>query len=60
MPIKILNGIDVDNGVLYTDTSNNRVGINTSSPQVPLEVKHGGAFIDEIIRIVGELSLIHI
>ena len=42
MSIKFLNGIDVDNGVLYTDTSNNRVGINTSSPQVPLEVKYTG------------------
>ena len=33
MAINFLSGIDVDNGVLYTDTSNNRVGINTSSPQ---------------------------
>ncbi len=55
MSIKFLNGIDVDNGVLYTDTSNNRVGINTSSPQVPLEVKYTGT-IDEIVRIVGAAS----
>ena len=55
MSIKFLNGIDVDNGVLYTDTSNNRVGINTSSPQVPLEVKYTGS-VDEIIRIVGTAS----
>jgi hypothetical protein len=56
MSIKILNGIDVDNGVLYTDTSNNRVGINTSSPQVPLEAKYTGT-IDEIVRIVGTLCI---
>ena len=55
MSIKFLNGIDVDNGVLYTDTSNNRVGINTSSPQVPLEAKYTGT-IDEVIRIVGAAS----
>ena len=55
MSIKFLNGIDVDNGVLYTDTSSNRVGINTSSPQVPLEVKYTGS-VDEIIRIVGTAS----
>ena len=55
MSIKILNGIDVDNGVLYTDTSNNRVGINTSSPQVPLEAKYTGT-TDEILRIVGTAS----
>jgi hypothetical protein len=55
MSIKFLNGIDVDNGVLYTDTSNNRVGINTSNPQVPLEAKYTGT-TDEIIRIVGPAS----
>ena len=55
MSIKFLCGIDVDNGVLYTDTSNNRVGINTSSPQVPLEAKYTGT-VDEIIRIVGPAS----
>ena len=55
MAINFLSGIDVDNGVLYTDTSNNRVGINTSSPQVPLEVKYTGT-VDEIVRIVGVAS----
>ena len=38
MSIKFLNGIDVDNGVLYTDTTNNRVGIGTISPAVKLQV----------------------
>lgn len=38
MPIKILNGIDVDNGVLFTDTANERVGIGTASPDYKLEV----------------------
>jgi hypothetical protein len=39
MSIKILNGIDVDNGVLYTDTVNDRVGIGTTSPDAPLHIK---------------------
>jgi hypothetical protein len=38
MPIKILNGIDVDNGVLFTDTDNDRVGIGTASPGQKLDV----------------------
>jgi len=32
MSIKYLCGIDVDNGLLYTDTANDRVGIGTTSP----------------------------
>ena len=32
MAINFLSGIDVDNGVLYTDTANNRVGVNQTSP----------------------------
>jgi len=32
MAINFLSGIDVDNGVLYTDTTNNRVGVNQTSP----------------------------
>lgn len=44
MSIKILNGIDVDNGVLYTDTANNRVGIGTASPDHKLDVDGGAQF----------------
>ena len=39
MAINFLSGIDVDNGVLYTDTANNRVGINTNSPTEVLDVR---------------------
>jgi len=41
MSIKFLNGIDVDNGVLYTDTTNNRVGVGTASPGAKLDVASG-------------------
>ena len=44
MPIKILNGIDVDNGVLFTDTANDRVGIGTTSPSHKLDVDGGAQF----------------
>jgi len=38
MPIKFLNDVAVDSSVLYVDTINDRVGIGTDSPDVPLEV----------------------
>lgn len=38
MSIKYLCGIDVDNGLLYTDTANDRVGIGTASPTRKLQV----------------------
>jgi hypothetical protein len=39
MSIKYLCGIDVDNGLLYTDTANDRVGIGTTSPSRLLTLK---------------------
>lgn len=38
MAIKFLNTVAVDTDVLYVDTTNDRVGINTTSPAVPLHV----------------------
>ena len=38
MPIKFLNDVAVDTSVLYVDTINNRVGIGTTNPRVPLQV----------------------
>jgi len=38
MPIKFLNDVAVDTSVLYVDTTNDRVGIGTTSPDVKLEV----------------------
>ena len=36
--LSVLGDFSVDNNVLYVDTTNNRVGINTSSPEVAFEV----------------------
>lgn len=41
--------------VVHLDEPNNRIGINTNSPQVPLEAKYTGT-VDEIVRIVGTAS----
>ena len=38
MAIKFLNTVAVDTDVLFVDTTNNRVGIGTTSPLVELEV----------------------
>ena len=38
MAINFLSGIDVDNGVLYTDTTNDRVGIGETNPAQKLHV----------------------
>lgn len=45
MAINFLSGIDVDNGVLYTDTANDRVGIGTTSPALKLEVEGGDGLL---------------
>jgi len=41
--------------VVHLDETNSRMGINTNSPQVPLEAKYTGTE-DEIVRIVGAAS----
>jgi hypothetical protein len=46
MAINFLSGIDVDNGVLYTDTTNDRVGIGTTSPGATFHVSGGAIRID--------------
>jgi len=38
MPIKFLNDVAVDTSVLYVDTTNDRVGIGTASPEQKLHV----------------------
>ena len=38
MAIKFLNTVAVDTDVLYVDTSNDRVGIGTTSPDNRLEI----------------------
>ena len=47
MAINFLSGIDVDNGVLYTDTTNNRVGVGTNSPGATFHVSGGAIRIDD-------------
>jgi len=44
MAINFLSGIDVDNGVLYTDTANNRVGIGTTSPTALLTLESNNPY----------------
>ena len=41
MAIKFLNTVQVDTDVLYVDAANDRVGIGTASPQVPLHIDIG-------------------
>ena len=38
MAIQFLNDLNVDNGTLYVDTINSRVGVNVSSPQTDFQV----------------------
>ena len=42
--------ITFDEGTLHVDATNNRVGVGTTSPQRPLEVKETG---DSLIRVEG-------
>jgi hypothetical protein len=42
MAIQFLNAINVDNGVLYTDVVNNRLGIGTTAPGYTLDVDGTG------------------
>ena len=49
MAIKFLNTVAVDTNVLFVDTTNNRVGINTASPARALQVGDGST--DESIGV---------
>jgi hypothetical protein len=52
-------GLNVDSGVLYVDSTNNRVGINNVTPTVPLEVT-GNSLLDGDVTITGLLAAGHI
>ena len=52
-------GLNVDSGVLYVDSTNNRVGINNVTPTVPLEVT-GDSLLDGDVTITGLLEAAHI
>ena len=45
MPIKFLNDVAVDTSVLYVDTTNDRVGIGTTSPSAKLHAEGDGSII---------------
>ena len=47
MAINFLSAIAVDSDVLYTDTTNNRVGIGTTSPGAKFHVSGGAIRIDD-------------
>ena len=42
MAIQFLNNVNADNGVLYVDAVNNKVGIGTTNPQRKLSIENGG------------------
>lgn len=48
--------LNVDSGTFYIDGTNNRVGIGTTSPTVPLEVSATGAGIKNIINVKPGIS----
>jgi hypothetical protein len=56
------NNLTVNNGDLFVDTSNNRVGINTTSPTATLDVNgsglfESGLFVDNITSISSNLNI---
>jgi len=51
----INDNLNVDSGVLYVDATNNRVGVNTVSPSVDLQVG-GTIFGNTIIAVNGDLG----
>ena len=52
--VNIANDLSVDSGVLFVDVSANEVGINTTSPAAPLDVRgDGGVMIRTTTNNVG-------
>lgn len=43
--------LDVDNGLLYTDQTNNRVGVNTSAPSASLDVRDSTSGDHDIVKL---------
>lgn len=52
-------GLNVDSGTLYVDSTNNRVGINDTTPSVALDVTGDGAF-SGTLDVTGTLTAPHI
>jgi hypothetical protein len=51
-----LTGLTVDTNVLYVDATNNRVGINTTTPSVALDVT-GSANISSNLVVTGDITI---
>jgi len=50
-----IDSLNVDSGLLFTDTTNNRVGINNTSPTVDLDVT-GNAAVSGDLTVSGTIS----
>ena len=51
--------LNVDSGVLYVDPTNNRVGVNITSPTVALEVS-GASKINGALTVTGNTTLVNV
>jgi hypothetical protein len=49
------NRTNINNGVLYVNAENGRVGINTVSPNLSLEVQ-GNAYVSSTLEVIGGLT----
>lgn len=54
----ISKGINVDNGVLFVDATNNRVGINNTSPQYELHIDQGADGFTQLGMTTAERSMV--
>lgn len=55
--VNITGDLAVDTNVLYVDTTNNRVGIGTTSPSVPLEIANSSASDIQASSTAGSMGL---
>jgi len=56
MAIQFLNTVAVDTNVLYVDTSSDRVGIGTTSPNAKLNVSGGNLTVDNTASVTLRLN----
>lgn len=61
--VSVPNGLNVDSNTLVVDAANNRVGIATASPTVPLDVTGAAAFSGAVaasggLTVTGGVSLV--
>jgi hypothetical protein len=56
--VNITAGLNVDSGVLYVDPTNNRVGINNTSPQYELHIDQGLDALTQFAMTTQERTMI--